>query len=228
MPDINLPANGKKLPLLAVAAAVIALALGGGLGYSAGVAKSKAEYKSGYDTAWAEAKTKVSESRFFTRGPSSTTIMTGRVLTIGKNELTMEVPQTVQNPLENPAPTTRTVRVSADTKIIGLIALPQEEVRTLQDAYRAEQEKFMADLRAGKQATAPPQAPQLFEQKDLSLADLAVNNTIVVTAADDISLAESFPAVSIQLNTGGPSPALRPGAPPTPLPPAPTLLPPKP
>ncbi len=183
-----------------VIVAVVLIAAGAVAGYLGAGKCGATGGDKGYQAGWDAARQKIADAHVFPQAASINSV-SGTVVSVSGEELVMDATQVVTNPLEPQAPTRRTVKVTSTTKIISQIAKTAEQLQSDQEKFNDEMDKFNADLRAGKTGLTPPVPPNTFETKDIKLADIAVGSQVMVTAASDITMAESFDAISISVSS---------------------------
>lgn len=164
-------------------------------GYMVGGAKGAPQpggsgYDAGYAAGMADAASKMEESGLLPPTLETKTV-TGTVVSIDASSMVLEVPQLVRNPLDTPAPTTRTVRLSSTTKYTELVPKSPEEVRKEIEAF--------TPPKPGEENAVPPAPPSPFTTKSLKLSDIAAGAMVSVTATTDILRAETFDAAEVQL-----------------------------
>lgn len=223
--------SGSKMVILVVVAAV-GIAVGAFAGMSLGGSK---QFEAGKMAAKEELSAKLTASGLLP--PEFPTYsLTGTVGTVGSDSFTLEVQQSVRNPLAEPAPTMRTVKVSAETKIVQVSARPAEDYQKELEQFNKDYQKFITDINAGKTGVTPPAQPSPVDRKDISLSELQAGSVVSVTASEDVFRAAAFTATEVNLQPEGASAgtgsagaliAPPPAAPiPAPAPPAAVPLPP--
>ncbi|MDD5251510.1 MAG: hypothetical protein PHT12_02650 [Patescibacteria group bacterium] len=189
----------KYVPWLA-AAVVVAVAYA--TGYAVG---STHPTDGGFAAGYASAQKKIADSRIF---PENVAIhrLAGKVVTVGTDSLVIEANQTVRNPLDEQAPTQRTIKVGPDTKLYRAEALTSAELAKAAEEFNAAQRQYAADLAAGKTPVRPT-PPSRTRQTEIKLSDLRAGQTLtVMVAKEDILRAASFTADEIDV-TLSPAPA---------------------
>ncbi len=124
---------GRKIPTSALIGLTAGLLTGYGIGrFSIPLAPT---YQEGYDAA----REKLEKLHFFPSVPNETSILMGRIVSVGRDSLEFEVDLTVANPLEQlPGPAKRTVRITPTTKFYRIAQKSGEELqKEQQDALTA-------------------------------------------------------------------------------------------
>jgi hypothetical protein len=136
--------------------------------------------------------------------------LNGTVIAVSSDGFEIQVMQTVRNPLANPAPLTRTVKVTASTKMT-------ETVRKSDAEFKADVDAFQLALKNAAPGT-PAVPPQPFTEKTVALSDIQEGMRVFVTSDVDLTTAASITAtaVSVQEGPGNVAPPPMPSAPPTP------------
>lgn len=164
-------------------------------GYMVGTTKGGqggSGYDAGYATGVAAISAKMEASGLLPETVEVKTI-NGTVVSIDESSMVIEVPQLVRNPLAEPAPTTRTVRLGEATTVAELLPKTAEELRKEFDAAIGSSKK------PDGERTMPPPPPLPFTKKAMKLSDIEIGAMVAVTAAEDILRAETFDAMEIQL-----------------------------
>lgn len=185
----------------------ILMVLAGGLGYALGVSRAKAQYQTGFEAGFAEAKVKVEASGLFGRGGQKVQSLSGQVTRVEADSIVLKVPQTVRNPLDEPAPLERTVKVTPETRILFMIRKSIEETRAMMEAFRAAREAYSKSVGEGN-PMPPPRPPMPQEEREGKLSEIEAGAHLEVRATEDILRAASFPAVEIRMMSGQRAPAL--------------------
>jgi hypothetical protein len=160
--------------------------------------------KNSYDAGWKAAQEKIEQSGLLRPEPAEIFTVTGTITSVAGNKITLKAEPTVTNPLAEQAPETRTVTVTAETKILKLTPKTPEEIAKESEAFR----KSAAELEPG---ATPPNPPSPFGTKEIKITDLKAGDTISVTAETNIKMAAEFAAKEISINVAPERPA-----PPTP------------
>lgn len=158
-----------------------------GVGYSAGVASAKKDLAARIDASLGAI-------------PPAEDVksVTGTVIEKTGDAVIIETAQLVRDPLAEPAPVRRTVRVTAGTTVTVAEPVPQAKLTALEAEFRAKQDAYLKDLAAGKQGTAPT-APSPLAEREGKTDDIAVGQEVTVTAKDGILRASTIDAVSIRI-----------------------------
>ena len=167
------------------------------IGYSLGAVQTKQSYQKGLSDGWENARQKVADSGMMPNPVSNS--LSGTITEVGSDYVKIQVPQTVLNPLEQPAPLTRKVTIDSDTTIEQLRPLTDTEREDARDRFFELQEEFEEALAAGETATPPD--PSIMDAKitTVSLSDLETGMSVTVRSEDDIATIESFTADAIRV-----------------------------
>ena len=160
-------------------------------------------YQAGFDAA----RAKLEQSGLLRPEPAEIFTLSGKILTITQNKITLKADPTVANPLAEQAPEERTITITPDTKIIKQTAKSPDE-------FAAEFEKYRKDTANLKPDETPPAPPSAFTTEELKLSDLKAGDNISVTSGQNIKMAAQFTANEILLSVTPERPA--PPAPPQP------------
>jgi hypothetical protein len=201
---------GMKLGLVLIGG----LLVGGVVGYGAGRATtgsplipSSGGSKGGsYAEGYAAAEQKLKDAGVIPSAAIEVRNIFGAVTSVGDASLVMETNLRSPNPLdERQPPTSRTVNVTSETKIVRQTAKDPAE-------FRAEMEAF-------QQAADPTKPfPQPFNVETITLADIKAGDQVSVTADHDIFGEASFDATEINVASNAAA-AVGGQAPPPPPPP---------
>ncbi len=204
-----LASSPKSLPALplVVAAGIVALGLGGLGGYWLGSRTSADQYKAGHDAGLNEAKQKVDAAGLFS-SPGGMTVISGTVENVSGDSLTVRVPQTVRNPLAQPAPELRTVKLGEGAKVVTIGPKDAATQKKELDAYNEAQKRLSEALMAGERNPPPPPAPPTpFAEQEIKFSDIAKGASVTIESGSDLTSAETITAKVIRI---------QPSAPPTP------------
>lgn len=114
----------------------------------------------------------------------------GSVTTVNSDNITIHIQQT--NPFDDPALLDRTVKFTADTKITKSVP---GDIKKFQE----EMDAFMKKMQSGNTAGAVPPTPPVPTVTTINASDIAVGNTVTVTATENISTMKTFTASEIQV-----------------------------
>ncbi|MEY4744375.1 MAG: hypothetical protein RL272_320 [Candidatus Parcubacteria bacterium] len=229
MPPKASPAGQKAKLSPALALLLVVLSLGTGYGLAAQI-QWKGGYetgkKDGFDAGKAAAKADYAQrfASLYPAGPARHDLR-GEVVDVGSDYIELTVPQLVQNPIEDPAPTARKVRITAQTKILLRKLRPAEDASKEQQAYMALMKKYNDDLARGVKNPAMPAPPAPFTETAASLSDIQKGMMVEVSATEDVTRSAEFAAdrISAERMAGAVAPPMPPSTPPasTALPTAP-------
>lgn len=191
----------------ALVIAVVALGLGFYAGYAVG---GKQQWSVGYAAGAATTKKELAARLENILGAPAQAedvkTVTGKVLGKTGDGIVIETPQLVRDPLAEPAPTRRTVLVTAGTTITLTEPVSPTKLAALEEQFRKEQDAYLKELEAGKAATAPTPPSPLAERAG-TIADIAIGQEVAVTAKEGILRAETIDAVSIRVSPPAPVPS---------------------
>lgn len=195
LPKISKPAPVFKV-LIFILGVLILLVAGFWIGYfinfqcpSAGTINEEAIFNDG----WNAAKDTLDQSGLIRSEPTEIFTVTGKIIAISGNTISMTADQVVANPLADQAPTERTVTIPAGTKIIKSTAKTREQLSAEMTAY----EKSLAEL---KPDTERPSPPLPYAEQEIKLTDLKAGDTISVTSDQNIKFATEIVAKEIKIN----------------------------
>lgn len=120
--------------------------------------------------------------------------LSGQVKSVAADSLIFDVSGAI-SPLEQ-LPTTRTVHVANDTKLIRLV--PKSAA-----AFQKELSDFQKNIQSANLKT-PPVPPQPFTQTTIKLSDLKTGDIVIISAHDNIKTATEFTATEISVQQSNP------------------------
>ncbi len=171
------------------------------VGYSLGAGQAASQIGSSYQDGFNAAHQKLIDTGVVARDQVVTQIA-GQVASVSGDTIVIDVPQLVADPLADPAPTERTVKIGSDTKIAKIMPKTDKTAAADEAAYDAALKKFEASGAKG----APPVPPLPEQESAITASDIQVGDRVTVGAAGDILRAESIDALSIKVLTAA-SPA---------------------
>lgn len=149
-------------------------------------------YQDGYDAA----KKRVLESPMgaMFRTPDDVHAISGTVTAISDNRITIHV-QSANIFDENPALPERIIIITSNTKISKLSPVDPK-------VFQSEMEAFIKGMQSAKPSSqlAPP---SMTISEAATIADIAVGNTLDITALEDIKTAKEFSPSQIYVQAGG-------------------------
>lgn len=193
-PEASRPASSpSRRAAVAVPAALLGLLVGAVAGYGVGRTTSglpaALDTNGSYEQGFADARKKAEAAAAFPAAPTSATMLTGRVLSVGDASLDIEVNLQVRNPFEDAlGPSRRSVRVGTGTGVFRIAPKPEETVR--------QERQAALDAAAGDVSKITPVDPYTFTP--ISLTDIAVGATVIVRSDRDILKEASFEATRIE------------------------------
>jgi hypothetical protein len=149
-----------------------------------------------YQAGWNAAKQRLAQKGIGIT-PGDVKTLGGTADSVNGNTLILKDVST-SDPLSDPSLDTRTVHVTADTKIYQLVPKdPAQFQQELQASNKAMQAQPAGKNNTVMQPVGP--SPQSFEQKEISLSDIKAGQRIVVMSNDPIGDKKEFTATTISL-----------------------------
>lgn len=213
-----------KTSAMKMALLLVGLALIGGSFFAGWKIGGQNENKKGYDKGYADAKAKVEGANLFGTAALALLSLSGTITSVGDGFIDINVPQTVKNPLDEPAPTTRRVNVTADTKIILEVAKTPTEIQKEREKYDKAFEDYRETVQKQGDSGPIPLLPQNSERKEVTLSELETGMSVTVISASDVTRTATFTATEIvwreagALGAGPVGPGPQPLIPPPPAP----------
>lgn len=158
-----------------------------------------------YQDGWNAAQEKLEQSGILRPEPAEIFSLSGTITNISGNTISIKADPVVVNPLAEPAPESRKIVITPNTKIIKQSPRSPEELN-------AEQEKYRSEITNLEPDAAPPTPPSPFTEEELEITDLKVGDNISVTSEENIKSSSQFEAIEIRLTVAPERPA--PPAPP--------------
>jgi hypothetical protein len=124
-----------KIKILIIFSLVLGLVMGSTLGYLLGVAQKEKSYQQGYQTAWNEAKEKV--SKVFP-SPSEVKSLSGKIVKKEGSLIIMKIFPFTPNPLEEVKFPLRKVRINDKTTIVKVSLKRPEEISSEGTPFKEE------------------------------------------------------------------------------------------
>ncbi len=181
----------------AIVIPVVALLIGGGIGYVVGAGMDDGAYERGYAQAQQDVRERIAEAPLSGIIAGQETLMvSGSITAINGDVVTISSSTRNPDPTSAPFPSTRRVRISSETSL----TLSTEKAP---EVFTAESNAFFAALQAAggigpdDEPMPLPTPPLPYTLTEITLADLVVGMTVSATAASDIARAESFDAISV-------------------------------
>lgn len=192
--------KGRKAPIVGLLGLLVGLVAGYGAGrVSTGTPLNPltgqgGSYQQGYDAA----KKKIDDAHIFPPTPTSLTVLSGTVKSVGAGSLVLSADISSPNPLDTlSVPAERTVTVSKDTKLMKQVPKSSAEL----------QADFEAAQKAASNGAPPPAPPSVYKLVPITLADLKAGDAVSVMADHDILSEQAFTAVEIDLVSAMPTPS---------------------
>ncbi|TAL20660.1 hypothetical protein EPN90_00300 [Patescibacteria group bacterium] len=180
-----------KLFYAAIAVLLVATA------YLGGVASVwNGRYEQGYKTGFDAARQKLSGATTVNLQQNPLYSLAGKVSAIEDSKIKITVPQVVLDPFAEQAPTERTVVASSSTAIeIQMSKDPALFPKLLAD-YQKKLAEFQKKAKLGELPPAPPSA---YEQKNGTIADIQIGDTIQIFGepTTDLTMLQEITALRI-------------------------------
>lgn len=167
----------KSKYVIFVSVAVVALIIGVGAGFFAGINNGVTENKC----------PQISSNTPFPM-PSDIRTVTGTVKSISGNTLVLSVlPQTMGSNIAE-----RTVSIDSSTKVV-------QEIQKTSAVFQKEVNAFMKKMNAGDSNGSSPTPPTPFIEKTASMSDLTAGMNVVVSTNENVKNKASFVATKISI-----------------------------
>jgi len=168
-----------------------ALFVGGfGIGTNYSSTNMSSSYEEGFSAGMAEAKDIIDKSKVFPPEAATITAVSGKIVALGDNELTIMANPVSMNPLADQGPETRRIKVTDKTQIFVKINKDANEVnkdfKTYQEAVK-------------KDRSAEPPLPYKEIRADFS--DLKLTMVVTVSGDGDLRDAAEINAETISFQT---------------------------
>lgn len=188
MPQITYEQFKKSLPWAGAALLLMFVFL---LGFSMGLNSGKQALTAAFETGFQEAKTRA-EAAGFLPVAAEMNQLHGFIAAVGDGEITVEADQTVRNPLEDPAPPQRRVKLATTTTIKISSPKTLAERGEAATAFEATLKKYERG-----EISERPEVPSSQNIEDGEVKDLRVGQEISVSSLTDIYRAPEFTASDI-------------------------------
>lgn len=169
-----------------IAGGIVGIVAGLTGGYFLGYARGAVAIKTSYAPKIAEVEAMLPPV------PSTIQSLTGTVQAINGATLTLQVASgTFVDPFLADFPTTREVTITTTTNITSMTPISSTELQEEMQAY-------VEQLKKSTSTSEEITPPSSFTKTAISISDIKVGDTVIITASDNILSASSFAATSIQ------------------------------
>lgn len=166
---------------------VIAFLVGGIVGVAADpyLPVSLSNAKKSYTAGFSAARKVVEESRYgnYFRSPDDVRLLSGIATAVNDNRITLRLSS--DNPFDDQTLNERSVIITADTKIVKLVA--------------KDSKTFQAELAEFNKTPQTGSAPQPFTQVAVGAQDIKTGELLTVTASENVKMMKEFSATEIRV-----------------------------
>ena len=155
------------------------------------ISNAKKGYQAGFDAAREVIK---NSSLAGVLTPSNLRTLSGRVTSVGANQITIHY--TPSDPFADPALADRTILVNSSTNIVKLTQIDPKVFQTEMAAFLKAVETSSS---TPTQSTLPSTPPSSSTAVTISLTDIKVGDAVTVMASENIGTAKEFTASEIQV-----------------------------
>lgn len=177
--------------VLGALCAVVVLATAYLIGFANGQGEREALYESGYQAAWEEANKRIIAAGLVPDEPTQLLMISGVVSGVSDSTLTMTSDPVSANPLSPQGPEVRLITLTSTTVIVERVNKTPEEIS-------ADEIAFSQELSRNPEGSTVD-VPIPYTERQISIADIAVGDTILVESTVDIAYATDITASRIVL-----------------------------
>ncbi len=186
---------------------ILLLVLGFILGWYFGFAYSN-RVVSGLKEELQQKETLIEKAKSFFPSSQEVRLVSGTIKEVKESSIIIQV-QDSANPFDD-TPRIREVLVRENTKIIKQTPKDQTVITKELESYQKSLQLVQQKIKVGEKNVVFPQPPSYFNEKEITLEDLNINDQVAVDADSNIKLSVKFEAAKITLLTSTITPSISP------------------